>query len=100
MNEMPVRTKKFDADLLRDIIYGDTEWSVLVDELLGSSRWDEQRRAVFKYSDGKLYQVDYSHGLTEMQDTQMFDGLDEVKYTEVRHMKKTVIVDHYSSVCD
>lgn len=71
---------KFNKEDLRDLAnFGGPDYlELVIDEHAGNSRWSESRLMIFKdMRDGKIYGVEYSRGLTEMQYEQPFEYHDE-----------------------
>jgi hypothetical protein len=77
----------------RAIVQEDTnEFQVIKDDIVGTSRWSELHRVVFKrIEDGTLWAMRYSVGATEMQDEQPFENTDPAPFA-VAPIEKTIIV--------
>lgn len=67
-------------------------YTIEADKPKGSSRWHETWQIVLKReSDGKLFADTYRQGLTECQDSELWEYTDP-DFTEVFPVEKTVIV--------
>lgn len=86
---------KVEKEILVEMCWDDCPegWEVLDNEVTGSGRWSEYHTMVFRMAnDDKIYAVDYSCGLTEMQDERPFEyEPDMVEVYEVKAVEKTVI---------
>lgn len=82
---------KFPKEFMQDVVWGysDEDVEVVLDALIGSSRWSLNYKLVFKYK-GKYYQTYYSKGATEQQDEKPFEYDKEVDCLEVEPVKITV----------
>lgn len=78
----------------RAILWEDTDtFEIVEDKLVDTTRWSEIHDLVVKRaSDGKFFAASYSVGATECQDERPWDYEDEVKFTEVHPVEKTIIV--------
>lgn len=76
----------------RDAIRGDyPEVDLISDEILDQGRWSTYHGVVVKYLD-EFYSVNYSKGSTEYQDEAPFEYDDQVTFTQVFPVEKTIIV--------
>lgn len=85
---------KFKAEFLKrglwEDISEDESFEIISDEISDTTRWSELHDLVFMHN-GKLYETDYSCGLTEMQDESPFEYADdEIECPEVEAYEKTV----------
>jgi hypothetical protein len=82
--------RKFDANWLRDLFYGDCDDAeVVLNEIKGKGRWSTKYRFVFK-EDGKFYETSYSVGSTEYQEERPWGYDDTVSCTLVEEFERTV----------
>lgn len=95
MAKSNVVTKTFPKAALIDLTEGfsDDDLELLEDAHLHNSRWAEFRALVFlDKQSGKMYKVNYSLGLTELQDHGPFDhDPDDIECTEV----EAVVVERH-----
>ena len=72
-----------------DIVWGETDLKILRTKITDTSRWSIHKKTIFE-KDGKLYELEYSQGATEMQDEQPFayDG-DYIDCEEVEAVQVT-----------
>ena len=85
--------RSFKKDDLLDCLDDDAEGiEKVATKRTGSSRWSSHHRLIFRdTTDGKLFSVHYSKGLTESQDEAPFEYLpDDIECTEVEAYEKTV----------
>ncbi len=77
-------------EILENIYYKD-KYIELINT--GEARWESYHEMIFKHED-KFYSAPYRKGLTEMQETSPFDDThpDEIECTEVKPVKKEIIV--------
>lgn len=92
-----MREKKvlvFSAEDARDIIANyHEEFTVVENEILDTSRWEVHYRTVVQHKKTeRFYQVYYSEGATEVQDTQPFEDQTEVEFGEVYPVEEVRIV--------
>lgn len=75
-----------------DIIYGiDPDFEAVETKQVSTGRWVKAMRAVVKrVSDGKLFMVHYSSGLTECQETDPFGDCEKIEFTEVEAFQPIV----------
>lgn len=75
----------FSAEEAREIIYGDhPDFTEIENHYIDVSRWEiHYRTVVLNKLTNKFYQVYYSKGATEIQDTQPFEFDTEVVFEEV-----------------
>lgn len=77
---------KLSRDILRGLVWegsGDG-WEVVSNEYSYRSRWASHHVLVISNGDGRLWQIEYSKALTELQNERPFDYAgDEVELTEV-----------------
>jgi len=86
-------TLKLTGERGRDIIYGDDDEFVIVEEkIVDTSRWSTIHEVVVKrVEDGKFFKSGYRQAATEMQDERPYEYGD-VLFEEVSAVEKTVIV--------
>lgn len=92
-------TKLFPKEELRNVINHDSEdLENISDEPIDTSRWEVHYDLVFRdLSDNRLYQISYSCGATEIQDTMPFEfDPDMIECVEVE--KVQIVVDSYKPV--
>lgn len=87
---VPVKTMKFPRERMLAVLWED-EGVILSDKVTDNSRWSIHHELIFQL-DGKTYQTTYSVGATESQDERPWDYDDEVTCTEVRPVRKEVVV--------
>ena len=95
-------TKQFDVEFVEDAIY---YGKYHVDEIVNDSgRWMEYVTTIIENPEtGKLYEVDWERGLTEMQENEFpwsyWDGKDSlVELKEVEPYEETIVVKKYRVV--
>ncbi|AFN39214.1 hypothetical protein F485_gp206 [Aeromonas phage CC2] len=86
---------KVEKSILREMCWDDCPegWEVLDNEVTGSGRWSEYHTMVFRMiGDDRCWAVNYSVGLTEMQDERPFENEpDMVEVFEVKPVEKVII---------
>lgn len=61
-------------------------------KITGQSRWKTHKKIVLKrLSDGKFFWVSFSSGSTEQQESELFEGMTTVSFTEVEPYERTII---------
>lgn len=88
---LSVFTRKFDGQLIRDIIYGDADGK-LVDTMDDQSRWSVWHTLTFDH-DGKTWRINYETAATEHQEVDWpreFDAVEVEAYevTVTKYRKK------------
>ena len=89
--------RTFSKEFLKEVLFEGIEGAeILENEQFDTSRWSSYHNLVFSF-EGKIWETDYSQGLTEMQCESPFENSDdEIKVTEVR--KETVISHRWVTV--
>jgi hypothetical protein len=72
-----------------DMLNGDSNNKIVIEEFAGKSRWSLHYRVIFE-RDGNYYETRYRRGATEGQDEQPFEYEDEVKCKRVYPYQEVV----------
>lgn len=98
---MPNRTRTFTIDELEEIgvpfdLADDIE---VADEAVGSGRWNETRRILFRH-DGDIWAVRYDVGLTEEQEVEPFHRAKEGMVTATAMEQREITVTKWMPIED
>ena len=74
----------------RDIVYGETDFEIIDDHIIGKSRWANQHSVVVRAPKGGLMRTTYFEGSTESQEEQPFQDCEDVDWVIVKEVNKTV----------
>lgn len=88
---------KVSKDECEDLIDGKAgqhsgPFEIISNEITNHSRWSVGHTVIVKYKDGKFYRTYYSVGATEYQDEAPWQYENEVTFTEMRAVEKTVTI--------
>ncbi len=59
------------------------------DEQIGTSRWESIHQLVLRDGEGRFWAATYTRGLTEHQDVQPFEYMEEVEFREMEKIPVT-----------